>query len=141
MSNINAAKPAASLFANAKCIAVEDMGVMATRFGTKPMVKFTFETDQVDEFGAKRRLTRLFHKHHHPLSALSLAAKSWCKRDLAGEDENTGEVDLQTFVDMPACIKLEPGSVKDGRRYDNIVEILPLNDEGVEATCEPKENE
>ena len=133
------AKPSASLFVNAVCVAVEDMGIMTTKFGAKPMVKFTFETDQENEFGQKRRLTRLFHKHTHPLSAVSLAAKSWCERDLAAEEENIGEVDWQSFVDSPACIKIEPGAVKDGKRFDNIVEILALPDEEVEATCEPKE--
>jgi hypothetical protein len=140
MSIINHAKPAASLFLNTKCVAVEDMGIMTTKFGSKPMVKFTFETDQVNEYGTKRRLTRLFHKHFHPLSALSVAVKAWCARDLAAEDEN-GEVDLETFVDVSANIKIEPGAEKAGRRYDNIVEILPLNDDEMEPACEPKENE
>ena len=139
MSIINAAKPAASQFVNSKCAVVEDMGIMTTKFGKKPMVRFTFETDQVNEFGQKRRLTRLFHKHFHPMSALSVMAKTWCERDLAAEEE-AGGVDLQTFVDSPACIKIEPGAEKGGRHYDNIVEILPLKDE-IEPACEPKDNE
>jgi len=139
MSIINGAKPSASLFVNAKCVAVEDMGVMTTKFGQKPMVKFAFETNEVNESGAKRRLTRLFHKHFHPMSSLSVTAKSWCERNLAEEEENGG-VDLQTFIDMPACIKLEPGSLKDGKRYDNIVEIMPPLAE-VGEVCEVKENE
>jgi len=140
MSIINPAKSAASYFVNAKCIAVEDMGIMTTKFGAKPMVRFTFETDQVNEFGQKRRLTRLFHKHFHPLSALSVAVKAWCARDLAAEDEN-GEADLETLVDSPANIRIEPGAEKAGRRYDNIVEILPLHTGESEPACEPKENE
>jgi hypothetical protein len=141
MSKINSTKPTASIFVNAVCVDVEDMGQMTTKFGTKPMVKFTFETDQTNEYGTNRRLTRLFHKHFHPLSALSTAARSWCQRDLEAEEENIGEVDLQTFIDMPATIRLEPGAMKDGKRYDNIAEILPLEKEEVKETCEPKENE
>lgn len=140
MSIINPTKRTASTFVNAKCVAVEDLGVMDTKFGKKPMVRFTFETDQLNEFGQKRRLTRLFHKHFHPMSALSVAAKAWSERDLAAEDEN-GEVDLQTFVESPACIKIEPGAEKGGRHYDNIVEILPLNGEKIETASEPKNNE
>jgi hypothetical protein len=140
MSIINPTKCAASTFVDAKCVSVEDMGVMDTKFGKKPMVRFTFETDQVNEFGQKRRLTRLFHKHFHPMSALSVAAKSWCERVLAVEEESGG-VDLQAFVDSSACIKIEPGAEKGGRHYDNIVEILPLKDEEIETTCEPKDNE
>ena len=47
------------------------MGVMNTKYGEKPMVKFTFETDQMNESGAKRRLTRLFHHHTQPARAFA----------------------------------------------------------------------
>jgi len=140
MSIINHEKRDTSLLLSAECIAVEDMGVMDTKFGKKPMVKFTFETDQTNQYGQKRRLTRLFHKHFHSMSALSTAAKAWCNRDLAAEDECIG-VDFQTFVGSPALIKIEPGAEKGGRHYDNIVEILPINGEEVEMACEPKDNE
>ena len=141
MSIIKPAKAAVTPFVNAKCVAVEDMGIMTTKFGKKPMVRFTFETDQVNEFGQRRRLTRLFHKHFHPMSSLSVAVKAWCERDLAAEEENIGEVDLQSFVDAAACIKIEPGEEKGGRHYDNIVEILPLNCDESEPACEPKDSE
>lgn len=139
MSTIIIAKPAALRFINALCVSVEDLGVIDTQYGRKPMVKFTFETDEVNEFGQKRRLTRLFHKHSHPKSALSLAVKMWRDRNLAAEEENLGEVDWQSFVDTPACLKLEPGIIKDGRRFEHIVEILALNDCELEATSEPEE--
>ena len=141
MNDNKSAKLSASPFVNAMCIDVEDMGVMNTTFGKKPMVKFTFEIDELNEYGNKRRLTRLFHKHFHPLSALSTAARKWADRDLAAEDENIGEVDLESFIDMPACIKIEPGAEKGGRRYDNITEILPLNDDEIETIGEPKDTE
>lgn len=116
------------------------MGIMTTKFGKKPMVRFTFETDQVNEFGQKRRLTRLFHKHFHPMSALSVTAKAWCERDLAAE-EGVGDVDLQSFVDSTANLKIEPGAEKEGRHYDNIVEILPLNAAEIETDRELQDNE
>jgi len=96
---------------NAVCVAVEDMGVIDTKFGRKPMVKFTFETNEVNGFGQKCRLTRMFHLHTHPMSALSVAAKSWCGRNLAAEEQNIGEVDLQSFVDSSARLRIEPGAV------------------------------
>jgi len=143
-------------YVDAVCVAAEDMGVIDTKFGKRPMIKFTFEIDRLNEYGEKRRLTRLFHKHTHPKSAWSLAAKSWLDRDLAAEEENLGEVDLKTFVDEPACLKVEPGAEYNGRRYDNITEILGRDDEdvveeiddgsrdagdGVGETCEPTEPE
>ena len=139
--NMTITKPGASRYVNAVCVEVQDMGVTTTKFGKKPMVKFTFEIDEVNKYGSKRRLTRMFHKHFHPMSALSAVAKSWCDRDLAAEEESAGEVDLESFVDVPACIKIEPGNVKDGVRYENIVEVLALNDDEVKSTCEPEDND
>jgi len=141
MNNINAAKPSASHYVSAVCAAVEDLGVISTKFGIKSMVKFAFDTDELDEYGQKRRLTRLFHRHTHPLSALSTAVKSWCDRDLAAEEECQGRVNWQSFVGTGASLKLVPGAVKDGRCFDNITEILPLRDEGAELDCEPQEAE
>jgi hypothetical protein len=86
-------------------------------------------------------LTRLFHNHTHPLSAISQTVKTWCDRCLANEKEYLGAIDWESFVDKPACIKIEPGSVKNGEHYDNIAEILALNDDEVEKTaCEPKKD-
>jgi hypothetical protein len=134
-------QPCASPCVKATCVAVEDMGVMTTKFGRKPMVKFTFETDEVNEFGYKRRLTRLFHKHFHPMSALSTTAKRWCNRDLAAEQENIGEVDLQSFVDSAAQVRLEPGIVKDGKCFERIAAILPPDHEEVQEARELEDNE
>jgi hypothetical protein len=141
MKTTNTAKPSASPYINAVCTAVEDMGVMTTQYGKKPMLKFTFEIDELNQYGEKRRLTRLFHKHFHPLSALSVAAKAWCDRDLAAEEENIGDVDLQSFEDTPAKLKIEPGAEYNGKRYDNITEILPLDDDDDAANenCELQE--
>jgi len=125
-------KPSASRYVDTECVVAEDMGVMTTKFGAKPMVKFTFESDELNEFGSKRRYTRLFHKHTHPKSAWSMAVKSWLDRCLADEEENMGAVDLQSFVGESACLKLEPGAMYNGKRFDNIAEILGRDDdEGV----------
>lgn len=138
MSNISSAKPTASRYVNAVCIAAEDMGIIETKYGKKPMLKFTFEIDELDQYGSKRKLTRLFHKHTHSMSALSVAAKSWCDRDLAEEEENTGDVDWQSFVDLSACLKIEPGLVKEGKRYINIVEILAGQEDDPKTADEPE---
>ena len=103
------------------------------------MVKFVFETNEVNEYSTKRRLTRLFHKHFHPMSTLSVTAKTWCNRDLAAEEENIGAVDLQSFVESSAQLKLTPGALIDGRRYFNIAEILPRKAEKPEANSQPEE--
>lgn len=129
MGKINCTKPTASPYVDAVCVAAEDMGVIETKYGKRPMVKFTFEIAKLNEYGEKRRLTRLFHNHTHPKSAWSIAAKSWLDRDLAAEEENSGAVNLKSFVDEPACLKIEPGAVYNGKRYDNITEILAADDD------------
>lgn len=139
MSSIDSAKPFASRHVNTDCVSVEEMGIVNMGFGPKPMGKFAFESDEVDEQGRKRRYTRLFHLHTHPMSAVSIAAKSWCDRDLAAEEEDQGKVNWQSFVGRRACLKLEFGAVKDGKRYENITEILEVR-ERVNGNCEPKES-
>ena len=120
----------------AECVAVEEMGIVSMKFGRKPMIKFAFEIDEENQFGQKRRLTRLFHLHTHPLSAVSLAVKQWCGRNLADEVEYLGGVDWQSFVGERARIKLEPGAVKGDKCYENIVEILASDDEAWNPSCE-----
>src|ERR1019366_2027999 len=125
METITNMETCAPATVKAKCSAVEDMGMMDTMFGKKRLLKFTFETDQVNEYGYKRRLTRLFNRHTHPKSSISIAAKAWCGRDLAAEEADDGRVNWQSFVGLAARLKLEPGAVKDGKCYEKIVEILP----------------
>lgn len=106
---------------------------MDTKFGPKPMLRFTYESEEINEYGSKRRYTRLFHKHAHEKSSLSIAVKSWTGRNLSSEADDIDEIDFQTFVKLPARLTLEPGNVKDGKRYENIVNI-----EGVSAVPEPE---
>ena len=62
---------------NAACVDVIDLGTVKTPWGNKPQVKLVFETDEEDQYGEQRILTRIFHKHTHEMSALSIAVKSW----------------------------------------------------------------
>jgi hypothetical protein len=140
MSSINSAKQSASRYINAHCVSVEEMGTVDMGFGPKPMGRFIFEGDEVNGYGGKRRYTRLFHLHTHPMSAVSQAVKSWCDRDLAAEEEDQGKVNWQSFVNKRACLKLEPGAVKNGQRFENITEILGSEDEA-NSIGEPKEND
>jgi hypothetical protein len=143
-------KTSASRYVDGVCVAAENMGVMDTRYGKKHMVKFTFEIEELNEYGSKRRLTRLFHLHTHPMSALSIAAKSWLDRDLADEEEKSGRVDIKSFVDEPACLKVVPGDMYNGKRYENIAEILGRDDDegvveeiddGASVICVPEETQ
>ena len=140
MKNSIETKPSTSATVKAVCVAVENMGVMDTPFGKKPMVKFTFEIDELNEYGSKRRLTRIFNRNVHPMSAVSEAVKTWCGRDLAAEENYLGGVDWSAFVDSEARLRTAPGNVKDGRHFENIVEILPPADDDAKASNETKGN-
>ncbi len=131
MAIIKPAKGNSSRQVDTLCVSVEDVGIMATKFGSKPMLRFTYESQELNEYGSKRRYTRLFHKHAHEKSSLSIAVKSWTGRDLANEADDIDEIDFQAFVKVPARLTLEPGNVKDGKRYENIVNI-----EGMAAVSE-----
>jgi hypothetical protein len=71
---------------------------------------------------------------------VSQAVKKWCDRDLADEQESAGEVDWQSFVNRKACLKLEPGAVKNGKQFENIAEILEVCEDEEVTICEPQEN-
>ncbi len=132
MPLIKSAKTKSSRQVDTLCASVEEMGIVETKYGSKPMLRFTFESDELNEYNNRRRYTRLFHKHAHEKSSLSVAVKAWTGRDLATEADDIDDVDFKTFVKLPARLTLEPGNVKDGKRYENITLI-----EGVPAVATP----
>ena len=134
METITTTKPTASPVINAVIVAVEDLGTVETPFGKKPQVKVTFESDLVNDFGGQRRFVRTFNKFFHVKSALCIAVKSWSGCDLAAELENIGEVDLQSLVDDPVQLKLEPITTKSGKPFDKIVDIMPAGAVHVQPT-------
>ena len=88
----------------------------------------------VNDFGGQRRFVRTFNKFFHVKSALCIAVKSWSGCDLAAELENIGEVDLQSLVDDPVQLKLEPITTKSGKPFDKIVDIMPAGAVHVQPT-------
>ena len=121
---------------NAKCVEVDDLGVVETDFGKKPMVRFVFEVTSEDG-SAGRRLWRSFHKNFYEKSALWGAVKSWCGRDLA-EEYKIGEPDLNEFTGETATLKIETRVGRQGTSYENITAILPGEEIDV-AACEDAE--
>jgi len=122
----------AETIVNAVCVDVIDLGKVKTPWGTKPMVKAVFETDLLDEYGEQRILIRAFHKHPHEKSALSIAVKSWCGRNLA-EEEEAGVFDLKILIGQQARLKLEPTLAQNGNSFDKVAEILPPGKVHVQA--------
>ncbi len=123
---------------------------MPTKFGPKPTLRFTFESDEINEYGSKKRYTRLFHKHGHEKSSLSVAMKSWTGCDLVHDADEIDEVNWKSFEKLPACLTLEPGNVVCGKQYYNIVEIAGVKIEAAkpepapeieDEITEPKETE
>jgi hypothetical protein len=109
---------------NAVCADVIDLGTVKTPWGNKPQVKLVFETDEEDQYGEQRILTRIFHKHTHQMSALSIAIKSWCNRSLEEEEAISG-LDLTTLIGQQARLKLVATVTRNGGSFDKIAEILP----------------
>jgi hypothetical protein len=124
---------ASEAIVNAVCVDVLDLGKVQTPWGTQPQVKIVFESDTKDEFGCQRRLTRTFHKHPHPKSALSTAVKSWCGRDLHAE-ASAGKLKLDNLKHEQARLKLQPVLTNSGGSFDKIIEILPPGEVNVTPT-------
>ena len=134
MENIQA-QSAPTNVVNAVCVEVEELGMVETPFGKKmPQVKFTFESDALNDFDEQRRFVRTFNKFFNDKSALSISVKSWRGRDLTAEEKNIGEVDLQSLVGDQARLKLETVKTKKGRPFDKIVAILPPGSVHVEPS-------
>jgi hypothetical protein len=121
---ITPTQQASETVVNAICVDVVDLGRVSTPWGKKPQVKCVFETDQMDQYGDRRILVRTFHKHTHEKSALNMAVKSWCGRDL-GQEEEDGTLDLNTLIGQQVRLKLEPTLTKNGGTFDKIIEFLP----------------
>lgn len=109
---------------NAVCVDVIDLGDVRTPWGNKPQVKLALESDEQDPYGEHRILVRTFHKHTHPMSALSIAVKSWCGRDLE-QEEAIGTLDLASLVGEQVRLKLQPTPTRAGGSFDKITEFLP----------------
>ena len=125
---------------NALCVDGLDLGTVKTPWGNKPQVKFVFETDEQDAYGEHRILVRTFHKHTHPMSALSIAVKSWCGRDLE-QEEAIGTLDLTSLVGEQVRLKLQPTLTKNGGSFDKIVEFLPPGEVHVQPTKYQREED
>ncbi len=121
---MNPTRTASDRTVNAVCVDVIDLVTVKTPWGNKPQVTLVFETDEEDQYGEQRILTRIFHKHTHQMSALSIAIKSWYNRSLEEEEAISG-LDLTTLIDQQARLKLAPTVTKNGGSFDKIAEILP----------------
>lgn len=134
MATVKSARPSGPRYVDAICTSVEDKGIISMKFGPKPMLKFTFESDEINEYGSKRRYTRLFHKHNHPKSSLSIAINAWTGRDLADEAEDIDDVNFESFEKLPARLTLEPGAVRDGIHYENVTAIEAVAERETNST-------
>ncbi len=117
---------------NAVCVDVVDLGTVKTPWGNKPQVDLVFESDELDHYGEHRILKRTFHKHTHPMSALSIAVKTWCGRDLEQEEAISG-LDLTTLIGEQVRLKLQPTPTKNGRTFDKLVDFIPPGGVHVQA--------
>jgi hypothetical protein len=118
---------------NAVCVDVADLGTVKTPWGNKPQVNLIFESDVTDQYGEQRILIRTFNNYAHEQSALSVAVRSWCGRDLASEEE-AGTLDLATLVGLQVRLKLQPTLTRSGHLFDKIVEFLPPGDVHVQQS-------
>jgi hypothetical protein len=111
-----------------------------TPWGNKPQVDLVFESDELDHYGEHRILKRTFHKHTHPMSALSIAVKAWCGRDLEQEEAISG-LDLTTLIGEQVRLKLQPTPTKNGRMFDKLVDFMPAGELHVQATKYQRDEE
>ncbi len=118
---------------NAACVDVIDLGIVNKPWGDTPQVDLVFESDETDGYGEHRILKRTFNKYTNPMSALSIAVKNWCGRDLEQEEVING-LDLTTLIGEQVRLKLQPTPTRNGRMFDKLVDFMPPGEVHVQAT-------
>jgi len=104
-------------------VEIEDLGIQKTKFGNIPQIEFTFEIEELDENGAKRKVTRLFHRNMYTKSALSMSLKSWVKNPTAKEIR-IGYESLWSLIGRRARLKVQPVYNDYGLAYYKILKIM-----------------
>jgi hypothetical protein len=107
---------------NACCVDVINHGLQETPWGTHPRISLVFETDEKDENGNPKFLTRTFNNYAYSKSALTLALKNWLGRDISGEDDDW---DIAKSIEKQATLSKSQAVSKAGNHYEKIDSINP----------------
>jgi len=103
----------------ATLIEITDLGSVQTKYGMKEKVLFTFEVEQADGEGKKRRAFKRFSKTLHPKGGLRKAIRA-----ITGEDPGD-EFDLAQLIGRTVQILIEH-QVSEGSTYANITAIVRM---------------
>ena len=85
----------------AMLVEVKDLGSVQTKFGAREMLLFTFEVEQTDSEGNRRRAFKRYAKTLHPKGALRKAIRS-----ITGEDPGD-EYDVAQLIGRQVHIVIE----------------------------------
>jgi hypothetical protein len=107
----------------AEIMEVKDQGIVDTKYGKKPKVLFSLNTNQLDKDGKPRKLFHRLNKNLHAKSELRQFIKS-----VTGEDPSH-EIDLETLAGRKVIVHVEH-NVRDGKRYANIKAVIRLKPNG-----------
>lgn len=122
MEDQTTAAVAAPHTVNAVCVDVENLGMRDTQYGKKEQIRFTFETDEENDYGEPEFVTRVYNAGMHEWSAMRHDMDSWNGRKLT-EDE-AKQFRAQSKIGQQCQIKLVPHTSGD-RFYWNVDEIKP----------------
>ena len=89
----------------AVCMAVEDLGPRATRFGTKKMVRITWQLSELIIEGLTPRISRIYNQTLHEKSSLHRDLKAWRGRGFSAEELRG--FDLDTLIGLPCRLMIQ----------------------------------
>ena len=113
---------AASRTVNAVCVDVENLGTTKTHYGLKDRVKFSFETDEKNDYGEPCFVSRVYNTSMHEWSSMRRDMESWNGKKLT--EEEAQRFKAASKVGQQCQLKLVPHTSGE-RLYWNIDEIKP----------------
>jgi hypothetical protein len=105
----------------AVCTAIEDLGPRPTHFGTKKMLRITWQLADLIIDGVKPTISRTYNQSLHEKSALHRDLKAW--RGQAFTPEELRGFELDTLINVP-CRLMVQQQERDGHMYSNIAAVM-----------------
>lgn len=108
---------------NAVLVDVVDLGEVTTRFGTRPMVRFVWETEQRRDDGSPFLVFKRYTHSLHEKANLFKDLRSWKIVDLQPAAIENG-IDSDSMLGA-SCQLLVQHSENDGKTYANVMAVAP----------------
>jgi hypothetical protein len=99
-------RPKTHRFVNGTCIGIQDLGDFEAHYGTVRRVKYTFRTNERDEYGEPHTVHRVFNDDMRRTAWQRKAIHAWLGRAIPNDD--VWRFDRKTLIGTSCRLKLKP---------------------------------